>query len=111
MSFFPTDKDKLENKDLILIISLSFISSNGYLFSIRGRVFVSNENKSLIFFIICFSVNIPSLITSNNYTNYNNTNIKEITDNIDKMLEMINRRKKDIEQERKYLEELKEQYE
>ena len=94
---------------MILIISFSFISSNGDLFSIRGRVLISNENKSLIFF--CFSVNIPSLIASNNYTNYNNTNIKEITDNIDKMLEMIKRRKKDIEQERKYLEELKEQYE
>ena len=92
---------------MILIISFSFISSNRDLFSIRRRVFVSNENKSLIFF--CFSVNIPSLIASNNYTNYNNSNIniEEITDNIDKMLEMIKRRKKDIEQERKYLEELK----
>lgn len=52
-----------------------------------------------------------NLINQNYHSNNNNPlNIEEINNNIDKMLEMISKRKKDIEQERKYLEELKEQY-
>ena len=43
----------------------------------------------------------------NSYTNNNNFNVEEINNNIDKMLDLINKRKKDIEQERKYLEDLK----
>ena len=108
-------KNILEEKKNFILKTLT---SENFSFDIFSNLTNNNNKKKEMKMlkkndIIKSTPKKNNIIASNNYTNYNNSNIniEEITDNIDKMLEMINRRKKDIEQERKYLEELKEQYE